>query len=222
MEKKKVAVIQTSMVSTQDLKLLFQELLPDVNIVNIIDDSLLDEVKTNGHVTPGIIKRICHYAQHAQEIGCDMILNQCSSVGEAVDVAQQTIQIPYIKIDQAMADEAVRLGSRIAVIATVASTMGPSCRLIERSAQSQGKHVTVVPCLVDGALDILMKEGDTAKHNQLVLEEILRAEQACDVIVLAQGSMTVLLDLLTQVRKPVLTSPRMGVEYLRKQLYPNT
>lgn len=218
---KKIAVIQTSFVSTEDLKNLFKEILPEVKMINIVDDSLLDEVKTNGHITPFIVKRICHYAQFAEEMGCDMILNQCSSVGEAVDIAQKTIHIPFIKIDQAMAEEAVRIGGNISVIATVASTLGPSCRLIERVAKDQFKKVNVIPCLVDGALDILMKEGNVQKHNQLVLERIEALEDESDVIVLAQGSMIVLLNQLSHIKKTILTSPRMGVQYLKEKLYEN-
>ena len=44
----KVVLIHTSPVSLNDLKALFKEIIPDVEMVNIIDDSLLDEVKKNG------------------------------------------------------------------------------------------------------------------------------------------------------------------------------
>ena len=42
---KKVAVIHTSPVSLNELKALFAEILPEVEMINIIDDSLLEEVK---------------------------------------------------------------------------------------------------------------------------------------------------------------------------------
>ena len=51
----KVAVIHTSPVSLNELKALFAELLPEVEMINIIDDSLLEEVKRNNGITPGII-----------------------------------------------------------------------------------------------------------------------------------------------------------------------
>lgn len=63
-----------------------------------------------------------------------MILNQCSSVGEVVDVAGQTIGIPYVRVDMPMAQKAVELGERITVVATVRSTLGPSVRLVKRAA----------------------------------------------------------------------------------------
>jgi len=44
------------------------------------------------------------------------------------------------------------------------------------------------------------------------------AAETCDVVVLAQGSMTVLLPLLGHIKKPVLTSPRLGVERVKEIL----
>lgn len=215
---KKVAIIHTSFVSVDTLKQLFAEIMPEVKLINIVDDSLLQEVMAAGEVTPGVVRRICNYAQQAESLGATAILNQCSSVGEAADVAQRLIKIPYLKIDQPMAEKAVELGRRIAVVATVASTMGPSVRLIKKAAEHAGKEVQIRECLVDGALNVLMKEGKREKHNQMVLGAIERIKDECDVIVLAQGSMVVLLPELKHLTQPVLTSPRMGVEKVQNVL----
>jgi hypothetical protein len=217
-KRKKVVIIHTSFVSVEALNDLFREIIPEIEVRNIVDDSLLPEVVANGSITPGIVQRITAYAQQAENWGADVILNQCSSVGEAADIAAGSIHVPYIKVDQAMAEKAVQLGSRIAVVATVASTLGPSCRLVEAAAARSGKNVQVTGYLVDGALDILIKEKNREKHNQLVREKIEGLADQVDVIVLAQGSMIVLLPELQHITKPVLTSPRLGVEKIREIL----
>lgn len=216
--KKKVAIIHTSFVSVNDLKALFAKIVPEAQVINIVDDSLLSEVMANGSITPGIVKRVCTYALQAQEQGVDLIFNQCSSVGEAVDVARNMLRVPYLKVDDAMAEKAVAIGKRIAVVATVASTMGPSTRLIARAAEKINKEILITECLIDGALDVLIKEGNVEKHNQMILQEIDKIAEQHDVIVLAQGSMTVLLPHLTHIKTPVLTSPQMGVEKAREVL----
>ena len=213
----KVVLIHTSPVSLNDLKALFKEIVPDVEMVNIIDDSLLDEVKKAGHITPAIISRMCTYVQVAKTLKPDLIFNQCSSVGEAFDIARKQAECKTLKIDEAMAEKAVELGSRIGVVATVASTVAPSCNLVRTKAKDAGKDVTVTEYLVDGALDILMS-GDVDKHNELVISEIRKAEAENDVVVLAQGSMTAILPLLGETKKPVLTSPRLAVERVKKEL----
>lgn len=216
---KKVYIIQTSLVSQVELNALFAELVPDAKVHNLVDDSLLYDVMQNGGITPKVIARMCAYVQAAADNGADLIFNQCSSVGEAADIAAQLVAVPVLKVDAPMAERAVELGTRIGVVATVQSTMKPSCQLIRAKAAEAGKSVEIVDYLVDGALTVLLKENNRAKHNAMVLDSVKRAEAECDVIVLAQGSMTVLLPELADIRKPVLTSPRLGVERARKILF---
>jgi hypothetical protein len=213
----KVVLIHTSPVSLNDLKALFKEIIPDVEMVNIIDDSLLDEVKKVGKINSNIISRMCAYVQVAKTMKPDLIFNQCSSVGEAFDIARTQADCKTLKIDEPMAEKAISLGSKIGVVATVASTVQPSSDLIRNTAKKCGKDVCVNEYLVDGALDILMS-GDVDKHNKLVIEAIKKAESENDVVVLAQGSMTAILPLLTDIKKPVLTSPRLAVERVKEEL----
>lgn len=215
---KKVYIIHTSLVSHAELNALFAELVPDAKVHNIVDDSLLHDVMQNGGITPKVVSRMCAYVQAAAANGADLIFNQCSSVGEAADIAAKLVSVPVLKVDAAMAEKAVELGRKIAVVATVRSTMRPSCNLVRSKAAEAGKQIDVVEYLVDGALDVLMKEKNREKHNAMVLESVRKAEEECDVVVLAQGSMTVLLPELQDVKKPVLTSPRLGVERARKLL----
>jgi Asp/Glu/hydantoin racemase len=220
MSQKTVGIIHTSFVSVNDLKQLFAQIVPEVRLLNIVDDSLLSEVMAHGSVTPGVLRRMCSYAATLQDLGVDLILNQCSSVGEAAEHAAALLSVPVLRIDQPMAQKAAEIGSRIALVATVASTVEVSVRLLEREAARAGRQATVVPHLVDGALDMLLNRGDRETHNRLVLGEIRRAEKDSDVIVLAQGSMVVLLPLLSHTAVPVLTSPRLAVERVRQMLFP--
>lgn len=216
---KKIVMIHTSTVSLEELKRICEELIPDVKIVNIIDDSLLEEVKSNNGVTQLIVKRMCSYVQCADLLKPDLILSQCSSVGEAFDVARKQTNVLTLKIDEPMAEKAVDLGTRIAVVATVSSTLKPSCNLILNKAKEKNKNVIVDKYLVNGALDILMKEKNQDKHNKLCLEVINEVSENHDVVVLAQGSMTVLIPYLNSIKIPVLTSPRMAIEKIKELIY---
>lgn len=208
---KKVAIIHTSLVSHKVLNDMFAKAAPEIQVINIVDDSLLKEVSTVGHITPSLINRMCKYYDAAASLGVDLIFNQCSSVGEAAQIAARTVNVPVLRIDQPMAEKAVQLGRRIGVVATVKSTMEPSCNLIRSMATKAGKEVEVIPYLVDGALNVLMREGQQ-KHNVLVKGVIEKCAEECDVVVLAQGSMIVLLPELADIKKPVLSSPELGVE----------
>ncbi len=215
---KKIYIIHTSLVSHTNLQELFHEIIPEAEIFNIVDDSLLHDVMKNGAVDEKIIGRVCDYVLAAERNGADLIFSQCSSVGKAVDVARKLVSVPVIKIDEGMAEKAVLVAKTIGVVATVKSTMRPSCDLVLEKAKELGRDVEVKEYLVDGALEILMKEKNREKHNELVLEMVKKAEKECDMILLAQGSMVVLLPSLKDIKKEVLSSPRLGVEKARKVL----
>jgi Asp/Glu/hydantoin racemase len=216
--RKTVYALHTGPVLVDVLKQIFPELLPEVRLVNIVDDGLLTDVRTAGGVTPATRRRLIGYGLLAEASGADAILNCCSSIGEAADLLASLVAIPVIKIDDRMAQTAVDSGNRIAVVATVATTLDPTERLIQRKAAAAGKPVTTTRYLADAAFDALMG-GDPARHDTLVKAEITRAMAENDVVVLAQGSMA---RLVSQVQGdsqvPVLSSPRLGVQALREKL----
>ncbi len=191
--------------------------IPDADVHNIIDEKILSDVMERGGVDADIKKRMSLYVQAADSMGADIILNACSSVGEAFELASQFTNVPCLKIDQAMAEQAVHLGSSIAVYGTVATTLDPSARLIQNVALEQGKEVTVTPYLIDGAFQILQAEGPQ-KHNEMVLAKIRETNEKHDVIVLAQASMAVLIPELEDRKQPVLYSLVSGIERLKEML----
>src|SRR5262245_2650681 len=206
-----VCLVHTSFVSVTQLTELFAELAPQAQVRHIVDDTLLPEVLANGGVTPRVRSRMCEYYKAAELAGADLIFNQCSSVGEVADLAATMVTIPVIKVDARMAEVACRTGRRIGVVATLETTLGPTCRLIESTASRLAIPVQLTRCLVEGAFERLIG-GDRAKHNQMVLDAIRDLAQRCDVIVCAQGSMMAIVPDLGPTPVPVLTSPRMGVQ----------
>jgi Asp/Glu/hydantoin racemase len=213
---KTVFAIHTGPVLVDVFKKLFPELLPDVRLVNIVDDGLLTDVRAAGGLTPSVTRRILGYGMLAESSGADAILNCCSSVGEAADLLAQTVGIPVVKIDSRMAMNAVEQGSRIGIIATVATTLDPTERLIQRKAQDAGKSITTRRYLVDSAFDALVA-GEAEEHDRLLRAAIEKAMDENDVVVLAQGSMARLVPSIEQ-RVPVLSSPRSSVEALKERL----
>src|SRR5687767_5063052 len=107
---KTVFALHTSFALVDLLRKHFDDQLPGVRIVNIVDDSLLADVRATGHLTPSVTRRMLGYAQLAQLAGADAIFNCCSSVGEAADLMRKTVDIPVIKIDEKLAEEAVKTG----------------------------------------------------------------------------------------------------------------
>lgn len=212
-----VVVVHTGPATVQPIKHQFQQILPDVRVVNIMDDSLLNDVMVAGHLTEAVTGRIFSYMQLGQQMGAVALLNACSSVGEAASAARPAISIPLIKIDDVMAERAVATGSMIGVVATVKTTLEPTVRLIRAKAMAVGKTIEVVEALAEGAFQALL-EGKSEAHDEIVKRTIESLANNVDVIVLAQVSMARLVPSLAGLSVPVLTSPQSGVEAVRDAL----
>lgn len=210
-----VFVLHTSFALLDVLNPLFAKHLPGVRIVNIVDDSLLADVRAAGHVVPSVAQRMVGYAMLAQAANADAIFNACSSVGEVASLIRQVVSIPVIKIDDCMAAAALEYGEQVAVVATVPTTLDPTMRLIEHKARERGQRVVTRPYLVEGAFDVLVR-GDAARHDAMVAETIRAAAREADVVVLAQASMGRIVPQLTNLSAPVLASPERGVVELKE------
>lgn len=210
---KKVAAIYTTFALVDPLKKLFRLLVPDVELINLVDDSLLTEIMARGKVTAGVSKRLNAYYQAVQAAGADLILNTCSSVGEVADKARKKkkIRVPVLRMDRHMAEVAINSAASIGVLATVSTTLTPTVRLLKGIAAQQNKLVTVEKGLARGAFEALVA-GKTAEHDRLLLKKARQLAKKTEVLVLAQGSMAHMERTIAQaVKKPVLSSPRLGV-----------
>ena len=212
-----IVVVHTGPVTVQPIKEQFNELMSEARVINIVDDSLLNDVRSAGHLTPEVTSRIYSYMQNAQSMGADLILNACSSVGEATDLLRRMIRTPIIKVDEVMAEEASRIGQRVGVVATVSTTLEPTVRLIRKKAAENKRDVTVVERIADGAFDALLA-GDAARHDDILTRTIVALMDEVDVVVLAQVSMARLVPLLGSTKVPVLASPQSGVAEVRRAL----
>ncbi|MDI6694508.1 MAG: aspartate/glutamate racemase family protein [Anaerolineales bacterium] len=218
---KKVALLHTSMVFIQRERLIydiFAELLPDVELINIIDDSLLRDVAHEGKISVEITRRMCYYILAAEAMGADAVFNMCSSLGPTIDTARKLTSMPVVKIDDGMAELAATAGRRIGILATVPTTLPPTTALILEKAAAAGREVETREWLSQGAFNLLMN-NQVEKHNDMVIKTAKQAAEWADILVLAQCSMARLAPRLeAEVGCQVLSSPRPGVEHLRSIL----
>lgn len=199
------------------LQQLFAEQAPGHRLVNLLDDGIIGEVIRAGGVTRPITRRLIALFRAAEASGADVILNTCSSVGEIVPLATQMLETPILRIDAPMAAQAVTY-RRVAVLATLPTTLTPSCRLLATQAALAGKEVSIVEGLANGAFQAL-QEGKPERHDEILLETALRLSSEADALVLAQGSMTRMLAPLQKAAGiPVLASPPLCMPVLRAML----
>jgi aspartate/glutamate racemase len=194
-------------------------MIPEVEVVHWVDDTIQN---SNFACAPGTIppKNYAKFVQAAlsqQEYGVDLILLACSTFNRAAEYARPMIDTPILQIDRPMMDLAVQQGKRIGLLATLASTVPSSERLLRLAAQETGKEIEIQVRLCSEAFQVL-KGGNAEKHNTMLLAEIEKLSGEADIIVLAQVSMTALEPLLKNTRVPVLNSGRTAFSRVREIL----
>ncbi len=218
---KKIAILHTSFVFVSVepiINELIAELIPDAEVLHFVDSDVLATVVREGGISKQSENRMTHLALAAEAAGADIIFSACSSLGPALDIAALSTSIPVVKIDEAMAALAAHDGIRVGVLATVPTTLGPTSDLILSKAAELGRDVVIEKRLCSGAFDILMS-GDRETHDSMVIAQAVDLAQNVDLIVLAQASMSRLAQVLRErTQRPVLSSPRMGVEYLAERV----
>ena len=211
----RLAVIHTTPATVEPMKALAAEILPGSEVINFVDDSILPQLGRNGGDLAEVEERLVHYARFAEQAGAHVILEACSSVGEVVARMQSSVSIPIVRIDEAMAEQAVQRGERMGVAATLRTTLQPTIRLLQAKAQTEGKQIEITPLLIDGAYQKLMT-GDREGHDDLLVENLQELASAVEVIVLAQASMARVLPRLPAAdREKVLVSPRLAMERVK-------
>jgi len=215
---RKIAAIYTGVALVKPLSDMLKVALPGYKIMNILDDSLIADIIEAGHLTPAVRRRLYSYYDAAASAGAELILNTCSSIGEAVYAAREFIPVPIVRIDEAMARIAVAEANSIAVLATLSTTLDPTIDLVKRCAAEAGKNIKVLSAVADGAFPAITA-GDGATYDRLVAETAQRVARECDVILLAQGSMARMEAPLRDLTgKPVYSSPRLAIEMVKKML----
>jgi len=216
---KTLALIHTAPVLIPVFSDLAARILGNTRVFHIADESLLKNTIAVGRIEKGTIRRVCRYIESAREAGADAVLVTCSSIGAAIPVARQLFDFPVLRVDERMAETAVRAAGPIGVLATLPTTLEPTIALIRDAAARLGRSPEIVSSLCEGAF-AAVSAGDTATHDRIVTAGLETLAASCGVVVLAQASMARVADALDPAprRAPILSSPRLAMEQVRDVL----
>lgn len=211
----RIAFLHTGAVVIPPVMELAGRLLPDAGTVNYLDDKIVADLG-DAERAGSVDARLEDLVRAAKAAGADAVMLTCSSISAYAAPLAERVGIPVLRIDEAMADQAVAEGERIAVVATLATTLAPTTALIRERAELAGRAPEVLSEVVDGAF-AAVADGDRETHDALVAAAIERLAGRADVVVLAQASMASAAA-AADVTVPVLTSLEPGITRLRDAL----
>lgn len=217
--KRKVGLVHTVASLVPVFNDLAREIMPDVEVIHLTDEELLKDVLAAGKLDQAMANRAGKLAALAEKYGAEIVMLTCSSYGPSVKMAKNLVKVPFLRVDEAMADEAVKFGKRIGVIATAGTTLKPTADLIEERAELKGRKVEVETVLCSEAFKAL-RNGDPETHDRIVLEHLKELMKRVDVIVLAQASIARAVAKIPEAERkiPILSSLRLGIQRLKETL----
>lgn len=222
MPKSKLAFLHTSHVLIPMFSRLASEIMPDVQVFHLTDESLIRNTIAAGELTKTTTRRLVNTIENAHEGGADAVMVTCSSIGAGVAVARLLFDFPVLRVDEPMALEAVRIGGRIGVAATLRTTLEPTIALIEQIAKEENRDIRIVRSLAEGAFEAVLA-GNTERHDALLIESLKKLQSQADVIVLAQASMArVIPQVAANGGPPILSSPELALRHARAVLAAGT
>lgn len=211
---RRVALLHTGAVVIPVFAGLTAEQWPGVEVLNLLDDKIVADLR-NEERRGSVAGRVRDLVHAAASSGAEAVVLTCSSISGLAGEVAAAVGVPVLRIDEAMADEAAAIGGRIAVIATLPTTLEPTCALLAERLGRAGVNAEVEQVLVEGAF-AAVSAGDRAEHDRLVGDAVRAAAARSDVVVLAQASMASAAAGDHPV--PVLSSPAAGVARARTVL----
>lgn len=205
-----LGLLHTSSVNRDRFGALLREMAPPglVWIQNVREELLreaLDDVPE-----ARLVAEISAALAELHANGAAHVLCTCSSIGRLAELAGTRLGLPTLRVDRPMAERAVAQGSHILVVACLPSTLSPTSALLREVAAAGDRQLEIETMFLPSAWS-LFQRGDEAGFARAVAEAILDSPLTVDAVVLAQASMAPAASLLSDLRVPVLSSPRLGL-----------
>ena len=180
--------------------------LDDVMLKHRVRADLLSAAERAGKPTPAIIED-CASELVSLAKGVDGVLLTCSTLGAAAPLAAAMLDVPALRVDEALANEAVRRGGSVIVLCATRTTIGPTRAVFEAAAMATGAGVEVR--LVPGAWELFSAGREDDYLDAIAEAADAAVAEGATTIALAQASMA---GAAARTRRVTpLTSPGAGL-----------
>jgi hypothetical protein len=207
-----IAFLHTSPVHVPTFAKLMQEVAPALRVTHLVHEDLLADAQRDGTEGEPLIARIERAMSDASASGAPVVVCTCSTIGGVAEAMETGGSFKPTRIDRAMADEAVKSGRPVLLVAALESTLGPTTALLQASAKRLGTNPGIENLVVADAWRHF-QAGDQASYIDTIVTAVSQAGSASKVVVLAQASMAPAADALAKKGITALTSPKLGVEH---------
>ena len=155
---------------------------------------------------------ICYGAEH----GANAVGLACSVYAPVVDSACDLVDVPVVSSYGPVVEEALNLGSRVGVIASVPATLRDAEYYLRRSARERGIELEPHLALAEDLIPVIRTEGVLGLERRL-LEEVEKLAPDVDLVVLGQFSFAAAYaQVAAKSQVPLLSAPHSSARLLKK------
>jgi hypothetical protein len=182
----------------------------DVKLLHVVRAGLLAAAEGAGRLTDDVSRATAALLTELTVDNAGVLLT-CSTLGPVVETLPN-LACPVMRVDQALAAQAVAAGGKVTALCAVSTTVAPTTRLFEVEAAAAGSNACISVELVADAW-AMFKSGDMAAYYAAIAAAADDAlASGADVVALAQASMA---EASTRCkRSPVISSPTAGLTRL--------
>jgi len=212
----RVVMIHALAESIPPTKLAFQEVFPEAELVNLLEEGLF--LDFGDQLTPPLRRRMTQLICYCAEHGARAIGLACSVYTPMVETARTVVDVPVVSSYGPVMDEAVQTGRRVGLIASVPATLRDAERFLQQAAKAHSVQVEAYPRLAEDLLSVKRRDGEAAFCRRLA-EEVDKLTPHVDAVLLSQFSMaSALSHLQTTAPVPVLSAPHSSARRLKQLL----
>jgi hypothetical protein len=208
---KTLTFVHTSPVHVATFNALMAELAPAIPVSHIVNEELLMLARRAGGITAEVYEQVYRQMREAISKGAGVIVCTCSSLGGCAEEIGASWGFPILRIDRAMGEEAVNKGKKIIVAAALESTLESTREMLLAVAHEHHQTIELVETVCAGSWP-LFEANDIQGYLKSIAAHLLEVADQGDVIVLAQASMADAAALCPDIKIPILSSPRLGVQ----------
>lgn len=218
MEKKpRIALISSTKAVFGPMEAAFAEIFPEAQLFHILDETLLEDFRQEGGLSPKTRAKALQMALIARKAGVDGILFTCSTLSPAVDDLRPFISLPMVKIDEPVITYLVQNYRDIGLLATAETVLKSVEREIKRIGEIFNRQISW-HSFVKADVWPLLNKSPEAFYKEIG-EYASTLAQKHEALLLTQVSIAPAQQFVSEKNKPkIFASPPFAVRALREVL----
>jgi hypothetical protein len=162
----RIALIHATPLSMTPINAAFERHWPEAGLMHLLDDSLSRDRERDGELTDAMVERFITLASYAKGTGARAILFTCSAFGPAIEAAGRAVEIPTLKPNEAMFEQALGMGRKLALVATFRPSLVSMSEEIEAMGHARDEEVELRTVFVPGAMADLVAGNTTGRSRK--------------------------------------------------------